>query len=211
MAITHQLLSENFSCRHKLSISDCRAHFYVFSIFRLLTPFLNTLSLYLPTAYISFGSNVGDRLVHISQALQYLSAADGILLTKVSSLYETEPVGYEQQDWFLNGVVAVETGLSPHQLLKVLQQIEKRIGRQQRKRWGPREVDLDLLIFNQSCINTPDLIVPHPDMHRRRFVLIPFAEIAPDTIHPILQQNIRTLLDNLPTEKDVHFFAAPPA
>ncbi|MCH8290455.1 2-amino-4-hydroxy-6-hydroxymethyldihydropteridine diphosphokinase [Candidatus Poribacteria bacterium] len=171
---------------------------------------MNTLSLNLPTAYISFGSNVGDRLVHINQALQYLSEADGILVTKVSSLYETEPVGYEEQDWFLNGVVAVETGLSPRQLLKVLQQIEKRIGRQQRKRWGPREMDLDLLIFDQRCINTPDLIVPHPEMHQRRFVLIPFAEIAPDTIHPILRQNIRTLLDDLPTEKDVQFFAPPP-
>ncbi|MFB3042576.1 MAG: 2-amino-4-hydroxy-6-hydroxymethyldihydropteridine diphosphokinase [Candidatus Poribacteria bacterium] len=168
------------------------------------------MSPHLPTAYISFGSNVGDRLVHINQALQYLSEADGILLTKVSSLYETEPVGYEEQDWFLNGVVAVETGLSPRQLLKVLQQIEKRIGRQQRKRWGPREVDLDLLIFEQRCINTPDLIVPHPEMHQRRFVLIPFAEIAPDTIHPILRQNIQTLLDDLPTEKDVQFFAPPP-
>ncbi len=93
----------------------------------------------------------------------------------------------------------------------MLQQIEKRIGRQQRKRWGPREVDLDLLIFEQRCINTPDLIVPHPEMHRRRFVLIPFAEIAPDTIHPILRQNIRTLLDDLPTEKDVQFFAPPPS
>ena len=149
--------------------------------------------------------------MHINQALQYLSEADGILLTKVSSLYETEPVGYEEQHWFLNGVVAVETGLSPRQLLKVLQQIEKRIGRQQRKRWGPREVDLDLLIFEDRVINTPDLIVPHPEMHRRRFVLIPFAEIAPDTIHPILRQNIRTLLDDLPTEKDVQFFALPPS
>ena len=172
---------------------------------------MNTLSLNLPTAYISFGSNLGDRFAHINQALQHLSEADGILVTKVSSLYETEPVGYEEQDWFLNGVVAVETGLSPRQLLKVLQQIEKRIGRQQRKRWGPREVDLDLLIFEQRCINTPDLIVPHPEMHQRHFVLIPFAEIAPDTIHPILQQNIRTLLDDLPTEKDVQFFAPPPS
>lgn len=161
-------------------------------------------------AYIGFGSNIEDRFIYITQALQLLLEADGVLLIQISSLYETEPVGYEEQDWFLNGVVAVETGLSLHRLLALLKGIEGVVGRQYRTRWGPREVDLDLLIYDQCSINTPDLIVPHPEMHRRSFVLVPCAEIAPDVLHPILQQNIRTLLSNLTDEKTVKLAAPPP-
>ncbi len=161
-------------------------------------------------AYIGFGSNIDDRFIYITQALRLLLEADGVLLIQISSLYETEPVGYEEQDWFLNGVVAVETGLSLHRLLALLKGIEGGVGRQHRTRWGPREVDLDLLIYDQCSINTPDLIVPHPEMHRRSFVLIPFAEIAPDVLHPSLQQNIRTLLSNLTDEKTVKLAAPPP-
>ena len=160
-------------------------------------------------AYISFGSNIGNRFAYINQALQALREADGVSLIRVSSLYETEPVGDEAQDWFLNGVLAIETILSPHSLLDLLKRIETRMGRQQRRRWGPREIDLDILIYEGRCINTPDLIVPHPEMHRRRFVLVPFAEIAPDTVHPILQQTIQTLLSELTDQKAVRF-AAPP-
>jgi 2-amino-4-hydroxy-6-hydroxymethyldihydropteridine diphosphokinase len=160
-------------------------------------------------AYIGFGSNVGDRLTHIQQGLRCLSKAADVLLTAVSSLYETEPVGYAAQEWFLNGVAAIETDQPPHQLLALLKHVEKQIGRQQRSLQGPRELDLDLLIYNQSCINTPDLVVPHPKMHQRRFVLIPFAEIAPDTIHPILKQNIQTLLGESTDDKVVRLFIPP--
>ncbi|MBI1929022.1 2-amino-4-hydroxy-6-hydroxymethyldihydropteridine diphosphokinase [Candidatus Poribacteria bacterium] len=161
-------------------------------------------------AYIGFGSNMGKRFDHINQALGWLLEADGVSLIRASSLYETEPVGYETQDWFLNGVLAIETSLLPHPLLEVLRNIEKRIGRSQRIRWGPREIDLDLLIYEQCCINTPDLIVPHPEMHRRRFVLIPFAEISPDTVHPILQKNVQALLSDLTDGKMVRLVAPPP-
>ena len=161
-------------------------------------------------AYIGFGSNIDDRLNYITEALQLLLKPDSISLIQISSLYETEPVGYEEQDWFLNGVVAVETGLPVHQLLTLLKEIEGVVGRQHRVRWGPREVDLDLLIYDQCCINTPDLIVPHPEMHQRSFVLVPFAAIAPDVRHPILGQNIRTLLTNLNDEKAVKLVAPPP-
>ena len=161
-------------------------------------------------AYIGLGSNIDDRFNYITQALQLLLDADDVSLVQISSLYETEPVGYEEQDWFLNGVVAVETGLSVHRLLALLKEIEGAVGRQHRARWGPREVDLDLLIYDQCCINTPDLIVPHPEMHQRSFVLVPFAEIAPDVLHPIFRQNIRTLLSNLNDEKTVKFVAPPP-
>lgn len=161
-------------------------------------------------AYIGFGSNIDNRLNYITQALQLLLKGDNISLIKISSLYETEPVGYEEQGWFLNGVVAVETDLPTHQLLRLLKEIEREVGRQHRLRWGPREVDLDLLIYDRCCINTPDLIVPHPEMHQRSFVLVPFAEIAPAVRHPILQQDIRTLLSNLNDEKTVKLVAPPP-
>ena len=161
-------------------------------------------------AYIGFGSNIDDRFNYIAQALRLLLEADGVSLIQISSLYETEPVGYEEQDWFLNGVLAIETSLSLDQLLGLLKGIEQLVGRQQRIRWRPREVDLDLLIYNQCCINTPDLIVPHPEMHRRSFVLVPFAEIAPDVRHPILQENIQSLLANLTDEKTVKLAAPPP-
>ena len=161
-------------------------------------------------AYVGFGSNIEDRLNYITQALQLLLEVDRVSLIQISSLYETEPVGYEEQGWFLNGVIAVETRLLVHQLLALLKTIEGLVGRRNRTRWGPREVDLDLLIYDQCCINTPDLTVPHPEMHRRSFVLVPFAEIAPDVLHPIFQQNIRTLLSNLNDEKTVKLAAPPP-
>lgn len=163
----------------------------------------------MPYVYIGFGSNVGDRLANISQALQCLSGAERILLVEVSSIYETQPVGFDVQDWFLNGVVEVETNLSPQHLLDLLKQVEEQVGRRQRIRWGPREIDLDLLIYNQLCINTPNLTIPHPEMYQRRFVLAPFAEIAPDTIHPNLQETIQTLLCQLTDEKVVRLVAPP--
>lgn len=161
-------------------------------------------------AYIGFGSNIGDRFAHTDLALRQLLQRDGISLIQVSSLYETEPVGYIEQDWFLNGVVAVATDLLPHQLLNQLKQIEKRVGRRHRIRWGPREIDLDLLIYSQCLINTPDLVVPHPQMHRRSFVLAPFAEIAPDVIHPILRQRIDKLLAAITDQNVVKPVAPPP-
>ncbi|RKU09230.1 2-amino-4-hydroxy-6-hydroxymethyldihydropteridine diphosphokinase [Candidatus Poribacteria bacterium] len=155
------------------------------------------------SVYIGFGSNIDDRLSHIQNAIHALSEAEGITLQKISSLYETEPVGYEEQAKFLNGVVAIETCLSPHTLLQTLKQIETAVGRQHRTRWGPREIDMDILIYGDICLQAPDLVIPHPEMHLRRFVLVPLAEIAPNLLHPVFNQTIQTLLERLEDDKSV--------
>ena len=153
--------------------------------------------------YIGFGSNIGDRLKHIQNAIHALSKTEGISVKKISSVYKTDPVGYETQGEFLNGVAAIQTSLSPLSLLHTLKHIETAIGRQHRIRWGPREIDLDLLIYGELRLQTEQLVVPHPEMHLRRFVLTPLAEIAPNLMHPVFQETIQTLLERLKDDKSV--------
>ena len=153
--------------------------------------------------YIGFGSNIGDRLTHIQNAIEFLSKTEGITLRKISSIYTTDPVGYEAQAQFLNGVVAIQTTLSPLSLLHTLKDIETAIGRKHRIRWGPREIDLDILIYEDLCVQTEKLVIPHPEMHLRSFVLVPLAEIAPDLVHPVFQESIQTLLNRLEDDKSV--------
>ena len=157
----------------------------------------------MPLAYIGFGSNIGNRLVHIQNAIQTLSKTEGITLQKISSVYKTDPVGYEAQAEFLNGVATIQTSLSPLSLLHILKDIETEVGRQHRIRWGPREIDLDILIYGDLCLQTEKLVIPHPEMHLRRFVLVPLAEIAPDLVHPVFQESIQTLLNRLDDDKSV--------
>ena len=163
----------------------------------------------LPTAnathlvYIGFGSNIGDRLTHIQNAIHALSKTEGITLQKISSVYKTDPVGYEAQAHFLNGVAAIQTDLPPLFLLHALKDIETAIGRKHRIRWGPREIDLDILIYGDMCLQTEKLVIPHPEMHLRRFVLAPLAEIAPDLVHPVLKETIQILLERLEDDKSV--------
>jgi 2-amino-4-hydroxy-6-hydroxymethyldihydropteridine diphosphokinase len=135
-------------------------------------------------AFIGLGSNLGDREAYLEAARRMLSGSVGVLLAGASSLYETEPVGYTDQSWFLNQVVEVATGLDPWELLLVLQGIEHDLGRQRLIRWGPRVVDLDVLLYGDAVLNSPELIVPHPRLYERSFVLSPLAEIAPDHVHP---------------------------
>ena len=157
-------------------------------------------------AYISFGSNLGNRLKNIKRGLQLVSRNRSITITKKSSLYETEPVGYENQGWFLNGVIEIETFVLPHKLLSLIKKVERIMGRKRRIRWGPREIDLDILLYNQRCVDTPGLIIPHPRMHERAFVLVPLVEIAPRVIHPIFKKNARQLLAKLADSKGVKYF-----
>ena len=157
----------------------------------------------MPLAYIGFGSNIGDRLAHIQNAIHVLSKTEGITLQKISSVYKTAPVGYEAQAEFLNGVAAIQTSLSPLSLLHTLKDIETEVGRQHRIRWGPREIDLDILIYGDLCLQTEKLVIPHPEMHLRRFVLVPLAEIAPDVVHPVFQETVQTLLERLEDNKSV--------
>jgi 2-amino-4-hydroxy-6-hydroxymethyldihydropteridine diphosphokinase len=130
-------------------------------------------------AYVGLGANLGDREATIRAAV---AALPGVLA--VSSLRETEPVGVTDQPRFLNGVAALETELSARDLLDTLLALERRLGRERRERWGPRTIDLDLLLFGQEAIDEPGLTVPHPRLHERRFALEPLAEIAPDALIP---------------------------
>lgn len=135
-------------------------------------------------AYIGLGSNLGDKKANIKKALELLDTSTGVRVKKVASLYRTAPLGYTGQDWFLNTVAELETGLSPRELLSLLLDIEERLGRVRTIRWGPRTVDLDLLLFGREEIDTPDLIVPHPRMSERAFVMVPLAELKPEITVP---------------------------
>ncbi len=135
-------------------------------------------------AYLGLGANIGRRARALSDALALLDATDGLSLTAVSSVYETEPVGVTDQPRFLNLVARFECRLSPEELLAAAQDAERRLKRVRARRWGPRTIDVDILLIGDERITTPALTVPHPEMTRRQFVLVPLAEIAPEVALP---------------------------
>lgn len=153
--------------------------------------------------FIGLGSNVGDRELFIRRAIRLLKETRGIQIVRCASLYETEPVGMEAQPWFLNTVVEIRTELEPRELFWCLKEIEQRLGRKPRGRWGPREIDLDLLLYGNRVLSEPELEIPHPQVHQRRFMLIPLYEIAPDFLHPIFRRTISELLQRLKDDKEV--------
>ena len=154
--------------------------------------------------FIGIGSNLGDRRANTLEAMQRVQTLPDTRITRASSLYESEPLG-DAKTWFVNSVIEIETGRSAGQLLKQLQAIEAAMGRKRvkGKRWGSRIIDLDILLVDQDVVATRALTVPHPEMHKRRFVLIPLAELAPQVIHPHLGKSVSVLLATVQDDKRV--------
>ena len=156
----------------------------------------------MPTAYLSLGSNVGDRETNLRAAIAALPRA-GARVNQLSSIYETEPVDYIDQPWFLNCVVEAETELQPHALLQSLRAIEEQLGNKKEFAKGPRKLDLDILLYDSETIASHDLQIPHPRMLQRRFVLTPLAEIAPHLKHPSWPDTAAILLERLTDKSQV--------
>ncbi|MBI5417078.1 2-amino-4-hydroxy-6-hydroxymethyldihydropteridine diphosphokinase [Candidatus Poribacteria bacterium] len=156
----------------------------------------------LKTVYLGLGSNLGDRLDNIKQSVSILSDSDKIKILKLSSFFETEPVGYLDQPWFLNCVIKIRTNFSPQELLVFLKNIEKQLKREKKIRFGPRTIDMDILLYGNEILNSKDLIIPHPRLHERKFVLMPLNELAGNVIHPVYRKKIAALLKNM-TDKSV--------
>ena len=151
------------------------------------------------TVYLALGSNIGERETNLRAAIQSFSAA-GIAVLRESPVYETEPVGYTAQRWFLNMVVQAETALFPMQLLTRIGKIERALGRVRTVPNGPRTIDIDILLYGDAVVRTARLEIPHPRMHERRFVLAPLADLAPGLRHPLLRKSVRQLLDAAPPQ-----------
>jgi 2-amino-4-hydroxy-6-hydroxymethyldihydropteridine diphosphokinase len=152
------------------------------------------------TVYLGLGSNVGDREEYIEQASFLLEKNPAIQVVKHSSNFETEAEGNANQPPFINAVVMIKTSLTPHQLLDVCQEIETALGRERELEWGPRTMDIDILLYDDEIISDDKLQIPHPLLHERMFVLKPLREIAPTAMHPILEKNIDTLYEERKTD-----------
>ena len=155
--------------------------------------------------FIGIGSNLGDRKAHYYRALERVAELPKTRIVKESSLYESEPLG-DAQTWYVNGVIEIETEFTPGQLLRRLKGIEQAMGRKkkaQTKRWTSRTIDLDILFFDNQVVNTHSLKIPHPELHNRRFVLLPLSELAPNLTHPRFGVTISKLLVALKNDKKV--------
>jgi len=156
-------------------------------------------------AFLGIGSNMGDPAGHCRKAIDLISKVLQIRVLRTSSLYRTEPVGFKEQDWFVNAAIEVRTALYPQDLLKALQGVEQTMGRVRKEtdRWGPRVMDIDILLYGQDIVEEEGLFIPHPELHRRRFVLVPLVEIAPYVIHPQFGVTVKGLLGRLKDQSEV--------
>lgn len=153
-------------------------------------------------AFIALGSNLGDRRGNIERALEELRDSRMVDVIKVSKLYETDPVGGPPQDKFLDAAAEIRTLLTPHTLLVLLKDVEKKLGRTPTEvRCAPREIDLDILLYGSLVMNGPDLVIPHPQLHLRRFMIEPLSEIAPEAVHPVLEKTIAEIYEDNPLDK----------
>ncbi len=159
-------------------------------------------------AYLSLGSNLGDRVANLRQAIDALGALGAV--PRVSSFYETEPVDLKEQPWFVNSAVELRTTLTPVMLLRKLLEIERSMGRERTQPKGPRVIDIDLLLYDDETVNTAELTVPHPAMHERLFVLAPLAEIAPQAVHPALRKTAKQLLATQSFEEEIKLLNQEP-
>ena len=149
-------------------------------------------------AYLSIGSNLEDCYLNCLKGIHLLGEEDAICILERSPFYKTKPVDYLDQDWFINGVVKIKTTLDPLPLLQVLRKIEKKIGRKSEDvRFGPRILDMDIIFYDDSVLNQAELVIPHPRMHKRCFVLKPLCDIDPDIVHPVLNKTVQSLLSNI--------------
>ena len=145
-------------------------------------------------AYIGIGSNLGTPGKNCIEAIEKISSTKDIKIISRSSFYQTEPIGEVQQDWFVNSAIKIKTNLSPTHLLSALLNIESAMGRTREEKWGPRLIDLDLLFYGNLILEKKGLTLPHPEIQKRKFVLIPMSEIAESLVHPTLKKTIKTLL-----------------
>lgn len=152
-------------------------------------------------AWLGLGSNAGDKRENLRKALQWMETE--CRLPRISSLYSTEPVGYKNQDWFLNCAVEIEVEKKPRELLSFLQSVEKRLGRTRTQKNRPRVIDIDILFYDNRTVNERGLVIPHPRLHERMFVLAPLNEIAPDVLHPVLRKTVRNLAASLQRPEQV--------
>jgi 2-amino-4-hydroxy-6-hydroxymethyldihydropteridine diphosphokinase len=153
--------------------------------------------------YLGIGSNLGDPELNCKEAIDRISRIKGIKVLRTSSLYKTEPVGVIDQPWFINIVSEIRSYIAPGELLHALKDIETAMGRKEVVRWGPRVIDVDILLFNQNVINEENLVIPHPEFHKRRFALLPLNELAPYAIHPAFGVSIKGLLDRVEDQSAV--------
>ncbi|OCA91583.1 2-amino-4-hydroxy-6-hydroxymethyldihydropteridine diphosphokinase [Pseudobacillus wudalianchiensis] len=157
-------------------------------------------------AFLSLGTNLGDRFANLQAALHLLQSYEAVTVGKLSSIYETEPVGYTDQPAFLNMVIQVTTSLSAEELLDLCLSIEQELGRIREFKWGPRIIDLDILMYNQDNIESEKLIVPHPRMHERAFVLVPLIEINPNICSPESDMPLEEALSSIEERKGVRLW-----